>query len=61
MEEGERHHLKRRVVHMEIILIYVLVGKLHTKIMQEEHDVPMLGQCRERTTRVVVGKRLYWK
>jgi hypothetical protein len=28
--------------------------------MQEEHDVPMVGHCGEHTTRVDVGKTLYW-
>jgi hypothetical protein len=34
------------------------MGKLHTKIMQEEHDVPM--DYGERTIRVAIGKKLYW-
>jgi hypothetical protein len=38
----------------------VLVGKLHMKIMQKEHDVPMVGQCGERTTRAAIVKRFYW-
>jgi translation initiation factor 2 beta subunit (eIF-2beta)/eIF-5 len=30
------------------------------KIMQEEHDVPMVKHHGERTTRVAIGKRYYW-
>jgi hypothetical protein len=37
----------------------VPIGKLYTKIMQEEHDVPMVKHCGERTTRVAIGKKLY--
>ncbi len=40
--------------------IYVLVKKLCTKIMQKEHDVPIVGRHGERTSRVYVGKRFYW-
>jgi hypothetical protein len=39
--------------------IYVLIGKLHTKIMQEKHDVPMVAHLGERTTIVAIGKRFY--
>jgi hypothetical protein len=38
----------------------VPIGKLHIKIMQEKHDVPMVGHNREKTTRVAIGKRFYW-
>ncbi len=34
--------------------------KLHIKIMEEEHDVPMIGHCGEQITRVAIGKRFYW-
>ncbi len=39
--EGDRHHLKGRIAQMEVSQIYVSIRKLHMKIMQEEHDVPM--------------------
>jgi len=40
--------------------IYVLVGKLCTKIMEKTHDVPMARHHGEKTTKVVIGKKLYW-
>ncbi len=44
---------------MEIIS-NLCAWKLQMKIMQEEHDVPMTGHRGGQTTRVVVGKKLYW-
>jgi hypothetical protein len=32
---------------------YVPEGKLHTKVMQEMHDVPMVEHCGEKTKKVV--------
>jgi hypothetical protein len=58
-KKGERHHLKGRIVKMEIIS-NLCAWKLQMKIMQEEHDVPMTGHRGGQTTRVVVGKKLYW-
>jgi len=37
----------------------VPIGKLHIKIMQKKHDLPMVGHHRELTTRVAIGKRFY--
>jgi hypothetical protein len=34
------------------------MGKLRTKIMQEDHDVPM--DCGGKTIRVAIGKKIYW-
>jgi translation initiation factor 2 beta subunit (eIF-2beta)/eIF-5 len=39
--------------------IYVPIGKLCMKIVQEEHNVPMARHHGEKTTRMVVGKRFY--
>jgi hypothetical protein len=30
------------------------------KVMQEVHDVPMVGQCGEKITMELLGKTLYW-
>jgi hypothetical protein len=30
------------------------------KIMQEEHDAPMVGHRGERTTKVAMGKKFYY-
>ncbi len=38
----------------------MLVGKLQTKVMQKEHDMPMAGHRGEHTTWVVIGKTFYW-
>jgi hypothetical protein len=43
VKEGERYHLKGRIIEMDQSQIYVPRKKLHTNIMQEEHDVPMAG------------------
>jgi hypothetical protein len=51
--------LKERLFKWKQSQIYVLARKLCTKIMQEEHDVPMVGCHGERTARVVVGKKFY--
>jgi hypothetical protein len=59
MKKGERHHLKGRIIHMEVIPNLCASRKLCTKIMQEEHDMPMSGRYGEQTTRVVVGKSIY--
>ncbi len=40
--------------------VYVLEGKLRTKVMQEMHDAPMVGHGSEKTTREMLGKTLYW-
>jgi hypothetical protein len=39
--------------------VYVLKGKLHTKVMQEVHDVPMVGHHGEKTTRELLGKTIH--
>ncbi len=39
--------------------VYVPEGKLHTKVMQEMHDVPMVEHCGEKTTRELLGKIFY--
>ncbi len=39
----------------------MLKGKLHVKVMQEMHDVPMEGHHGEKTTRELFGKTLYWR
>jgi hypothetical protein len=57
--EGERVYFKERLFRWMQFWIYVLVGKLHMKIMQKEHDVPMVGHCGERTTRATIVKRFY--
>jgi hypothetical protein len=36
--------LKEGLLKWKQVQIYVLIGKLHTKIMQEEHDVLLLRQ-----------------
>jgi hypothetical protein len=59
MKEGEKHHLKGRIIEMEHSRIYVLVGKLRMKIMQKEHDLPMSGLHGEQTTRMAIKKRFY--
>ncbi len=38
----------------------MLVGKLHIKIVQKEHDDPIIGHQNERATRVAMGKLFYW-
>jgi hypothetical protein len=38
----------------------VSVGKLHTKAMQKEHNVPMVGNRGEHTIGVIITKTLYW-
>jgi hypothetical protein len=52
--------LKKGLCRWKQSRIYVLARKLHTKIIHEEHDVPMVGHYGERTTRMVVGKKFYW-
>ncbi len=32
-------------------------GELRTKVMQEVHDVSMVGHCGEKTTRELLGKK----
>jgi hypothetical protein len=39
--------------------IYVLEGKLHTKVMLEMHDAPMAGHHGEKTKIELLGKTLY--
>jgi hypothetical protein len=43
-EEIERHHFKRGAIEMEAIPNLCAIGKLHSKIMQEEHDVLLMRQ-----------------
>lgn len=40
--------------------MYVLVGKLHTKVLEEIHIVPMAGYQSEKTTHTELGKSFYW-
>jgi len=40
--------------------VYVLEGKLHTKVMQEVHKSPMVGHHGEKTTMDLLGKTFYW-
>jgi hypothetical protein len=49
--------LKEKLFKWKQSQIYVPIRKLHTKIMQKEHDVPMVGHHGERTTRVVMEKK----
>jgi hypothetical protein len=44
---------------MEAILNLCTIKKLHTTIVQEEHDVLLTRQHKKQTTRMVVGKRFY--
>jgi translation initiation factor 2 beta subunit (eIF-2beta)/eIF-5 len=44
---------------MEHYQMYLLVGELCIKIMQKEHDLPMLGHHGKQTTKVAVRKRFY--
>jgi hypothetical protein len=60
MTKGERHHLKGKATYMEVVLNLCANKEIVHKIMQEEHDVPMAKHYRERTTRVAIGKILYW-
>jgi hypothetical protein len=39
--------------------VYVLEGKLHTKVMQEVHDASMVGHRGEKTTRELLDKKQY--
>jgi hypothetical protein len=39
--------------------IYVLEGKLCTKVMQEVHDAPMAGHCGEKTIKELLRKIFY--
>jgi hypothetical protein len=57
-EEGEMHHFKR-AIEMEAILNLCTIKKLHTTIVQEEHDVLLTRQHKKQTTRMVIGKRFY--
>jgi hypothetical protein len=59
IKEGELHHLEGRIIKMEVVPNLGVGKKLHMKIMQEEHDVPMVGHHREQTIRVAIGKRFY--
>jgi hypothetical protein len=34
--------------------------EIYVKIVQEMHDVPMVGHHRERTMRATLSKNLYW-
>ncbi len=40
--------------------VYVPKEKLHMKVMQDVHDVPMAGHHGEKTTRELLGKTTYW-
>jgi hypothetical protein len=50
------HNLKGRIDKMEIVSSLCANCKLCTKIVQEQHDVSIMGHYGERTTRVVVRK-----
>ncbi len=52
--------LKKGLIKWKWSLIYMLVGKLHIKIVQKEHDDPIIGHQNERATRVAMGKLFYW-
>jgi hypothetical protein len=51
---------KERLFRWKQSQIYDATGKLCIKIMQEEHDVPMVGHHGERVTKMAVRKRFYW-
>jgi hypothetical protein len=59
MKEGEKHHLKGRIVHMEIVLNLCsdleVVHKDHARRTWCAH----VKDHGERTTRVAIGKRFY--
>ncbi len=57
MKEAKRYHLEGRIIEMDQSRIYVQTKKLHTKIMQEEHDVPMVGHHGEQTMKVAIWKK----
>ncbi len=39
--------------------VYVSTGKLHTKILKEVHNVPMVRHWDEKTTHMKLGKSFY--
>jgi hypothetical protein len=43
VKKNERHHFKRRIAKMEVVLNLRVSKKLRMKIMKEEHDVSMVG------------------
>jgi hypothetical protein len=51
--------LKKRLLKWKQSQIYVLVGKVWIRIMQQEHDVLLARQHGEQTTRVAIGERFY--
>jgi hypothetical protein len=39
--------------------VFMLERKLHTKVMQEVHDVPM-AKCHGENTSTITSKSFYW-
>lgn len=46
---------------METMMILLPKGKLCTKVMQNVHDLPMVGHYGEKTTRELLGKTFYYQ
>jgi hypothetical protein len=40
--------------------VYVPQEKLCTKVMQEVHDLPIVGHCEEKNMRATLSKIFYW-
>jgi hypothetical protein len=54
-KEGEKDHLFRRIIKMEIVTS-LCVGR---KVVHK-HDAPMGGHHGEKTTRKLLGQTFYW-